>query len=59
MSKPCAPEELAPFYPTEKALVLPPKMDALSAMAVSCDDGGKPCSIPVQVGLFSTERITT
>lgn len=46
------PEELAPFYPTEKALVLPPKMDALSAMAVSCDDGGKPCSIPVQVGLF-------
>ena len=47
-----APEPLAPFFPTERALVLPLRMDALSAMALSCDDGGKPCSIPVQVGLF-------
>lgn len=46
------PSSLAPFSPSADALKLSAKADALSALALSCDDKGAPCSIPVQVGLF-------
>lgn len=46
------PPEQAPFYPSAQALKLSSKGDAIGALALSCDDGGLPCSIPVQVGIF-------
>ena len=47
-----APPAGAPYYPRAQALKLSPHADARSFLSVSSDDNGKPCSIPVQVGLF-------
>lgn len=45
------PSQMAPFFPAAQSLTLPSKLDALGALAVSCD-GDTPCSLPVQIGLF-------
>ena len=47
-----APPEAAPYHPTDRALKLTTKADALGFLSVCVDDSGKPCSIPVHVGMF-------
>ncbi|CAH0350671.1 DUF2235 domain-containing protein [Aquabacterium sp. CECT 9606] len=47
-----SPPKAAPYYPSAQALKLPANSDARSFLSLAVDDAGKPCSIPVQVGLF-------